>query len=410
MARRNRDPLYPGHQVQLLEGGEQLFPAMRHAFEAAEREIRIETYILHLRPPVGEALADMIEALLEAAKRGVAVYLLADGFGTPEVPHELARRFDAAGVQWRLYKPVGTFGVMARRQWRRLHRKLCVVDGAVAFCGGINLLDDNDDPNHGQLAAPRLDYAVQITGPLVRRARAAMLDSWRHAGGKVLRRRRKAMEAAGEDAVFISSDPLSTFPVSSSARAALLLRDNIRHRRRIELAYIRAIDAAQEEIIIANAYFVPGRPLKRALIAAAQRGVRVRLLLQGRYEYFLQLHAARSMYGPLLAAGIEIHEYEPSFLHAKVAVVDAASPEGWATVGSSNLDPLSLLLAREANIAVNDEAFTTSLRSRLVEIIDTQSRRVDAAAHARRPLRERLLDALANGLMRMALFFVGRKY
>src|SRR5690606_37880086 len=126
---------------------------------------------------------------------------------------------------------------------------------------------------------------------------------WRRAGGKTLRRRRRATDAAAEDALFVSSDPLSTFAVSSSARAALLLRDNFIHRRRIELAYIRAIDAAREEIIIANAYFVPGRPLKRALIAAARRGVRARLLLQGRYEYFLQLHAARSMYGPLLAAG-----------------------------------------------------------------------------------------------------------
>src|SRR5690606_3980994 len=149
--------------------------------------------------------------------------------------------------------------------------------------------------------------------------------------------------------------------------AALLLRDNVRHRSDIEKAYLRAIGLAREEIIIANAYFVPGRKLRRALGLAAGRGVRVRLLLQGRDEYFPQYHAARPVYGELLAAGIEIHEYSPSFLHAKVAVIDALGPRPWATVGSSNLDPLSLLLAREANVVVENREFARDLRERLAD-------------------------------------------
>jgi cardiolipin synthase len=193
-------------------------------------------------------------------------------------------------------------------------------------------------------------------------------------------------------------------------RAALVLRDNVRNRTRIEKAYLRAIGAARHEVIIANAYFMPGRKLRRALIMAARRGVRVRLLLQGRYEYFMQYHAARPVYGPLLQAGVEIHEYAPSFLHAKVAVIDALGDRPWATVGSSNLDPLSLLLAREANVVVEDAAFAQDLRERLVHAMQHAGHQLDPAHYAGRPLRQRILDAVAFGLMRVALWVTGKRY
>ena len=150
--------------------------------------------------------------------------------------------------------------------------------------------------------------------------------------------------------------------------AALVLRDNFRFRRRIEGSYRLAIAQARTEILIANAYFIPGVRLQRALLRAARRGVRITLLLQGRYEYFMQHHASRAVYGVLLQGGIEIIEYEPSFLHAKVAVMDGALGS-MATVGSSNLDPLSLLLAREANIFVRDDAFAAELRGHLRQAI-----------------------------------------
>ena len=139
---------------------------------------------------------------------------------------------------------------------------------------------------------------------------------------------------------------------------------------------------------------------------AARRGVRVRLLLQGRYEYFMQFHAVRMMYGMLLGAGIEIHEYSPSFLHAKVAVIDGH----WATVGSSNLDPLSMLLAREANIVVDDAPFAQDLRARLLQAIEHEGRRVDPADYDGRPWQQRLIDRLAFGLMRMGVFLSGNRY
>lgn len=162
--------------------------------------------------------------------------------------------------------------------------------------------------------------------------------------------------------------------------------------------------------MIANAYFLPGRRLRKALILAAARGVRVRLLLQGRYEYFMQYHAVRPVYGLLLAAGIEIHEYQASFLHAKVAVIDPEHERPWATVGSSNLDPLSLLLAREANVVVADSPFARQLYRRLDQAMREESRQVDPVAYQARPWHHRLRDRLAFGLMRLALFLSGNRY
>jgi cardiolipin synthase A/B len=199
-------------------------------------------------------------------------------------------------------------------------------------------------------------------------------------------------------------------PSTLAARAALLLRDNVRNRQNIEKAYLKAIGQARQEIIIANAYFLPGGRLRRALQQAARRGVSVKLLLQGRYEYFMQYHAARPVYASLLADGIEIHEYAASFLHAKVAVVDSYSASAWATVGSSNLDPLSLLLAREANMVVQDSTFARELRERLMLAIAKDGQPVQLEAFAARPWHQRLLDRVAYGLMRLALSVAGRRY
>jgi len=145
----------------------------------------------------------------------------------------------------------------------------------------------------------------------------------------------------------------------------MVLRDNLRHRHDIEGAYLQAIAGAQREIIIANAYFLPGRDFRLALIQAVQRGVRVMLLLQGKVEYRVQHYATHALYDQLLAADVEIYEYQPSYLHSKVAVVDGQ----WATVGSSNIDPFSLLLALEANLAVQDAGFAGELRASLLSAI-----------------------------------------
>ena len=396
------------HRVRLLQGAQELFPALVGAMDAALSDIQFETYIFDF---TGSG-ASVAEALERAARRGVRTQLVVDGVGTGALPGEWAGRLEAAGVQVRVYSPLGPLGLLLPQRWRRLHRKLCVVDGCVLFCGGINVLDDLHDLNHGALAAPRLDFAVQATGSLVAAASETMDQLWwRMQAVRDMRERRlpEALQAlrVASAARHAADEAQHQGP---AMRAALLLRDNVRHRSRIEKAYRRAIGAARHEVIIANAYFLPGGKLRRALLMAARRGVRVRLLLQGRYEYFMQYHAARPVYGALLEAGVEIHEYAPSFLHAKVAVVDALGERPWATVGSSNLDPLSLLLAREANVVVEDAAFAADLRGRLVQAMQQAGRRMEPARYAGRPLRQRVLDGAAYALMRLALWITGKRY
>ena len=410
MKERHPPALSAAHQVQLLQGGKEFFPELVRALDQCVHEVRMETYIFNADPS-GELV---VAALVRAARRGVAVYLVIDGVGTPALSQELAERFDQAGVKWRIYKPLGWVGLLIPNRWRRMHRKLVVVDGQMAFCGGINILDDWVDPNYGQLTAPRFDFAVRVTGPLVRSAHEVMVRFWwrlhaasdaRHADfpaawhdlEEAVRQARP--DHPGKRAAVSTGDNAGT-------RAALLLRDNLRNRSRIERAYRRAISNAREEIIIANAYFVPGHKLRKALIHAAKRGVRVRLLLQGRYEYFMQFHAVRMVYGVLLNAGIEIHEYSPSFLHAKVAVIDGH----WATIGSSNLDPLSMLLAREANVLVDDAPFAQDLRERLIRAMEQEGVRVDPASYGKRPWQQRLLDRVAFALMRFGVFLSGNRY
>jgi cardiolipin synthase A/B len=401
-----------GHQLQLLEGSREFFPTLVAAIDAAQHEVRMETYIFDFTAS-GEQVA---QALIRSAQRGVLTYLTVDGVGTPELPEQWLLAFSAAGVQCQVYAPLGKLGLLIPSRWRRLHRKLVVIDEQLAFCGGINVLDDFYDPNYGTLEKPRFDFSVCVQGPLVKTTQAAMQQLWRRyqawqlARGRSFQAAYHAMRESSPRWLSLQSTIKSIAARADKSTAAIVLRDNFQNRGRIERAYRLAIAQAQHEIIIANAYFLPGGKLRRALVAAAKRGVRVRLLLQGKYEYFMQYHAARPVYGTLLAAGVEIHEYAASFLHAKVAVVDADTPHAWATVGSSNLDPLSLLLAREANVMVRDSAFAKQLRDRLLRAIEKDGQTVSPDDYAKRPLLLRLTNWLAYGLMRLALAISGMRY
>ncbi len=410
--------LRPGHRLRLLEGGDMLFPAMVAAMDRARQLIHLETYILEL----ANGALPVLEAMERAARRGVVVRLVVDAIGTPKVPAAWVQRFQQAGVQWRVYQPLGRLGLLIPSRWRRLHRKLCVVDGVVGFCGGINLIDDLDDVALGRLQRPRLDFALQVAGPLVADMQESMEQLWwRLQAVRAARQRafRAAWEALREGLprlddwdwsepppVLSSTNPSVRSPVIATASAGLLLRDNLRHRHDIEKAYLKAIGSAREEVVIANAYFIPGRKLRKALLHAVKRGVRVRLLIQGKYERFLQYHAPRPVHHRLLAAGIEIHEYAPSALHAKVAVVDGR----WATVGSTNLDPLSLLLAREANVVTTDPGFARQLRDRLDELMRTQGVALQLESLRQRPWHERVRDRIAFAVMRTVLFLTGHRY
>lgn len=404
----NADSPRAEHELTLLKGGEALFPAMVEAIAGARSEVMLETYIFDF----AHSALSVAEALERAAARGVTVRVVVDGVGTGEIPQDWRVRWAAAGVRWRIFNPAHGWRLLAPRGWRRLHRKLCVIDGDIAFCGGINLLDDRHDPNHGALEHPRLDFAVRVRGPLVEDVHDTMIRLWwRLQTARKLRQvdaegALTAVRAAAQAGV---EEPVHSRRMGHGARASLVLRDNFRFRRRIESSYRLAIAQARHEIVIANAYFVPGVTLQRALIRAARRGVKITLLLQGRYEYFMQYHASRAAYGPMLAAGVEIIEYEASFLHAKVAVMDA--PHGaLATVGSSNLDPFSLLLAREANVFVRDDAFAAEMMGHLRYAIARQGRRVAPDAHARRSLVTRMANWLAYAGMRLMIMIAGKRY
>ncbi|TPQ43755.1 cardiolipin synthase ClsB [Cupriavidus pinatubonensis] len=386
-----------GNQVRLLCGGRDFFPALIEAIDAAVLQVIIETYI-YAADDVGRAVSD---ALIRAAARGVAVRLTVDGFGAGDMSAELMQRLRDAGVQLRVYRVMRGFR-LARRHLRRLHRKLAVVDRRVAFVGGINIIDDyNHGPFEQEGLGARYDFAVEVRGPLVDRiALTAERLWWRLSLRAELHDVGLAGAAAGYPLV---TDLPPRRDTEGGMRAALLLRDNLRNRRTIEREYLHALGAARDDVILANAYFLPGHKMRRALLACRKRGVRVRLLLQGRVEYRLQHFATHALYASLLDAGIEIYEYAQSFLHAKVGVVD----ESWATVGSSNMDPFSLLLAREANVCVYDPAFAAVLRTQLERAIAERSVRVMPEAHARRSAVHRVANWAAYMVLRLGVVIAG---
>jgi cardiolipin synthase len=389
---------HAAHDIRLLRSGVALFAAMIEAVDRAQHEVLLETYIFDF----AGAGADVGHALARAAQRGVRVCVVVDGVGTGALPPEWAQRLAEAGVQCRVYSPLAGVGFWLPSRWRRLHRKLCVVDQAVAFCGGINILDDFIDPNvPGGLQQPRLDYAVSLRGPLVDKVHDAMTQLWSRIEAV---RELRSQDIAGALDALRSADQDLRLPTRGTVQ--LVLRDNVRHRSQIERAYRKALASARHDVVVASAYFFPGLRLRRALTMAARRGVRVRLLLQGKYEYFVPYRASRQLYGKLLAAGVEIYEYHASVLHAKVAVVDGH----WATVGSSNLDPFSLLLAREANVVVRDASFAQDLQASLSEAMYSGATRVDPHTFAHRPWWQQLVDWGASLVLRFGVLLTGKRY
>ncbi len=369
-----------GNRIDLLRNGEQYFPALEQAIDSAKNEIYLETYIFAL-----DATGDRIsQALLRAATRGVTVRLLVDGFGSRLFERRLHPLLLTQGVQSLVFRPEISLFRLRRTRLRRLHRKLVVIDRKVGFCGGINIIDDFDATVPGH---PRFDYAVCVRGPMIADMYAAVRSAWMRAAWTGKRQRWSAPLGPRPDG--------SVFP--GGHRAAFLVRDNFRHRHDIEQAYLAAIRAAGSEIVIASAYFLPGKRFRQALIEARSRGVRVILLLQGRIEYVLIHYATRALYQQLLEADIEIHEYQRSYLHAKVAVVDLR----WATVGSSNIDPISLLLAREANVVVENEAFAAELRDSLRLAMTLGAKPVTLQHAHQMRLATRVMTWIAYGAVRI---------
>jgi cardiolipin synthase len=298
------------------------------------------------------------------------VHVVVDGFGCITTLGRVRHMFAGSGVQLQVFRPLDRwYAWLQPGQLRRLHQKLCVCDERVAFVGGINIIDDRHDMNHGWTDAPRLDYAVEVRGPLVASvhataramwARAHLWQGWREEVRAIARSLRPAQRAMSILRELRGATQAPEEPSNAPMRAAFIVRDNLRQRRVIERSYVEAIRHARVRVDIAVPYFYPREGFRRALRHAARRGVRVRLLLQGKVDYRIAALAAQVLYDQLRHAGVRIFEYTPAFLHAKVAVID----DDWATVGSSNIDPLSLLLNLEANVVVRDADFSRALAER----------------------------------------------
>jgi cardiolipin synthase len=381
-----------GNQIQLLRSGTEYFPALLAAIENSTREIYLQSYI-YKDDVTGVKIGD---ALKNAARRGVSVNILLDGFGSKDLSKSYVEALEQTGVQVMFYRPKISPWSLKKRRLRRLHQKIAVIDGHIGFVGGINIIDDYDVPNNApNNVPPRVDYAVRIEGKLLPVILASVQKLWRRIAWIHMRRANLAIAKTVK---------LMNFPDSKqyNIKAALVLRDNVLHRSDIEDAYLDAISNAKSEIIIANAYFVPGRRFRLALLAAVKRGVKVKLLLQGRMEYFL-MFATHAFYSEFLRSGIEIYEYRKSFMHSKVAVVDDA----WATVGSSNIDPFSLLLAREANVVVKDTTFANELRADLQANIEDGALRIDPQNWTRGNIFKRFASWIAYGIVRAFLGVIG---
>ncbi len=336
-----------GNDVLVLENGEAFFPAVFDAINAARSEVILETFIW-FEDEVGQALHT---ALLAAAKRGVQIDLLVDGFGSSDLSQPFIASLIQAGVRLRMFDPAKKLFGWRFNVLRRMHRKIVVVDGSLAFVGGINFSVD-----HLRTSGPdsKQDYAVAVRGPIVahiHRFVRAVADQADH----------RAVDQAASDAPATDSTPSA-----GDAQMIFVTRDNYRHRHTIERHYRIAIRTARKRVVLANAYFFPGYLLLRQLKRAVRRGVQVSLILQGKPDMPIAKQAASLLYEYLQRSGVQIYEYCERPLHGKVAVVD----DEWSTVGSSNLDPFSLTLNLEANVVIRDAAFAQSLADRLQNLID----------------------------------------
>jgi cardiolipin synthase len=363
-----------GNRVHAFQNGCRIFPAMLEAIRGAQRSINFETYI-YWSGTIGREFA---EALAAKARGGVAVHVLIDWLGSQKIDESLIELMSDAGVAVERYRPLRWYNL--GRLNNRTHRKLLIVDGVIGFTGGVGIADqwlgDAEDADHWR------DSHYRVDGPAVAQMQGAFMDNWSETRGEVLNGPDffPELSAAGRSLahVFHSS------PGEGSAS--------------VRLMYLLAIAAARRHIRIAASYFVPDDLVTRMLIQARQRGVSVEVILPGRHiDERVVRHASRSRWGPLLEAGIEIWEYQPTMFHCKVTIIDDA----WVSVGSTNFDNRSFRLNDEANLNLFDAGFAAE-QSKVFDQDKARARRIELEAWRRRPRRERIKDWLA-GLLRAQL-------
>lgn len=345
MQRHMKDTWRDGNSVELLINGEEFYPRVFDRIRAARQEVLLETFII-ADDKVGQELQ---QALIAAAEAGARVEAMVDGYGTVDLSAPFITRMIDAGITLRVFDPSPRRFGLRTNLFRRLHRKIVVVDGEVAYIGGINYSAEHLG-DFGDMS--KQDYAVEVRGPIVADIQRASIDLLREASLK-----QHGIPRTGD---FVA-------PVTSSAghsRMMIAVRDNNKHTSDIEKCYLKAIRAAKKRIVIANAYFFPGYRLLRALRNASRRGMEVTLILQGQPDMPWVSACSRLLYNYLLKEGVKIYEYCERPLHGKVAIVD----DEWSTVGSSNLDPLSLAMNLEANVFIEDRAFNQQLYEHLEQL------------------------------------------
>jgi phosphatidylserine/phosphatidylglycerophosphate/cardiolipin synthase-like enzyme len=362
-------PWRSGNQFRLLDGNEQFFERMLQTIEGATAYVLLEMYLVES----GIIAGRFVEALGRAARRGVRVCVIFDGFGSLGLGAAYRRNLIEAGVELRTFNPLS---LRARLQnFLRDHRKLLLVDGTTAFVGGVGLTDEFAIP--GRPGQPWRDLMVEIAGPVVADWQRAFDRTWRRSGAELgLPVPSIAERADGADGRVSLSE----------ARARSMLANGV----------VRRIDAARQRAWIMSAYFVPSRRFRKALRRAARRGVDVRLLVPGpKTDHPWVRHAARRFYGKMLRSSVRIFEYQPRMLHAKMIISD-----DWVSVGSSNLDRWSFKWNLEANQEVQNAAFA-AVAVAVFEGDCAQSEILSRRSWPRRAWIGRLQERIAGMLERM---------
>lgn len=383
--------LVSGNRVKLLVNGEQAFPEMLGALAKAKKRISLEIYKIRM-DAVGRRF---VKALIDAAKRGVTVRFLYDAYGSRTVSGQDLDALCAAGAEVRIFNPFIWWTLL--RVNNRDHRKIIVVDGRIAFVGGLNFAEEYD----GNGLNGWRDTAIMVEGPAALEAERVFAESWRQGG----------IGFIGQDLPLVGFRPLKRViddpliwllgwnGIFDSAEDAPETNGTVRVRivssapdhlsSTIVDKYLLAINSAQRSISITTAYFVPPLTLRRALVDAAKRGVRVRLILQGSTDVPTVRTVSTGYYGGLLKHGVEIYEWEQSVLHAKTMVVDGV----WATVGSANLDGRALFLSYEANVAVVDHTFAVAMEAQFERDLE-HCRRVTLDEWKERPFTQKVVQIL----------------
>ncbi len=361
-------PLVSGNRLTLLRNGDEIFPAMIRAIRAARRTINMETYI-YWDGRIGREFAEL---LVEKARAGVRVKLILDAVGSGSMSAALLQFMRSNGVDIELYHEIRWYTLS--RANHRTHRKMLIVDGRIAFTGGVGIADewlgDADAPDHWR------ETQVQVEGPAVTQMQFAFMDNWVKSRGEIL---------TGLD-YFPDVDPVG------ETRTQVIKSSPSEGVSAVKLLYVISIVSAEKSISINNAYFLPDHDTLTALAGAVRRGVKVRVIVPGRWtDVPIVRQASRWHYERLLRLGIRIHEYLGTMMHAKTMVVDGI----WSTIGSSNFDARSFRLNDEVNVNVYDEAFAAQMESMFQEDL-SRSEEVTMRHFRRRPFQSRVKEKIAD--------------